>query len=60
MIFYLHIIIGGVDMNDLACGVKSCAYNDCNCCKREEIKVQWLRTHHQPAVHPFASAEVRE
>ena len=27
-------------MNDLACGVKSCAYNDCNCCKRDGIKVE--------------------
>lgn len=27
-------------MNDLACGVKTCAYNDCNCCKRDNIKVE--------------------
>ena len=27
-------------MNDLACSVKTCAYNDCNCCKRENIKVE--------------------
>ncbi len=26
-------------MNDLACGVKTCAYNESNCCKREGIKV---------------------
>lgn len=26
-------------MNDLACGVKTCAYNDCNLCKKDSIKV---------------------
>ncbi len=26
-------------MTDLACSVKTCAYNECNCCKKDTIKV---------------------
>ena len=46
-------------MNDLACGVKSCAYNDCNCCKRDGIKVEGTMAESSSAPHS-ANAEAQE